>query len=616
MFGSLKLKHKIFAGFISVGLVATAIAVFSYGTFNLVSTNFRIFVNSSNSAQLGLLLARDVSEIQRQALIYTYEAHGSAAEQVHELYRGMSDTLQKSSEHESEYIKKIRAHLKAYMSTFEQLQKQKQLQHRLVYNDIRTSASDAEKHLRSYIKLISNHEDHTSLLQDERILNTLLLVEKNAMRYFDSLDPQYIGEAKENLAEVRKRLQKIEANDTSKAAMDHIRPAMKEVVEYERVFLEAVARTRGYLFLVNVVMAAEAYEVLYNAKLMSAQISQEMGEIEQGTFSMLQQVIGTLVVAIGISLLLVVILSLLIGRSITNPIVSLTTAFRALSKGSHHAEIPVYEADDEIGHLTRAASVFKEKNRQTEQLLDHKKQLAKELEGNKKELERSNDELEQFVYTVSHDLKSPLVTSMGFIGIIQKLAAQGKLEEAVEKLDRVVKSNERMGQLINDLLDLSRVGRVDMDKIDIDLNELLASFHEVHSQQIEKAEFTMQIEPGLPVIYANESRILQLFENMLSNALKYAYNPAGSVLSIGSKEHDDAYLVWFRDNGPGIPEEYHEKIFGLFYRLDPETEGTGIGLAVAAKVMKFHNGKIWVESSPGEGATFWLSFSKNEEDSE
>lgn len=611
MFATLKLKHKIFAGFISVGLVATAIAVLSYGAFNYVSTNFRDFVDSSNSAQLGLLLARDVSEIQRQALIYTYEAHENAAEQVHALNRRMADTLEKSSEHESEYIKKIRNHLKVYMSTFEQLQRQKKLQHNLVQKDIRTSASNVEKHLRAYIGSISAQKNPEKLLQGERNLITFLLVEKNSIRYFDALDPLYIAQAKESLVDMLKRLRKIETNDNSKDVSLHIKKAILEIVEYERVFLEAVARTRGYLFLVNVVMSAEAYEVLYNAKQMSVQIGQEMAGIEQATFSMLQQVVRAIVVAIGISLLLVTLLSMMIGRSITNPIVSLTTAFKALSKGSHETEIPVYVVDDEIGHLTSAASIFKEKNRQTEQLLYQAKELTEELAGNKKELERSNNELEQFVYTVSHDLKSPLVTSMGFIGIIQKLTAQGKHSEAVDKLDRVVKANERMGQLINDLLDLSRVGRIDLDKKDIDLNELLASFRDIHSQQLEKADFTLQIDPSLPVIYANESRMLQVFENMLSNALKYAENPNGSVLSIGSIEQDDADLIWFRDNGQGIPEEYQEKIFRLFYRLDPESEGTGIGLAVAAKVMKFHNGTIWVESKPGEGATFWLSFGKN-----
>ena len=393
MFAMLKLKHKIFAGFISVGLVATVIAVLSYGAINFVSTNFKSFVNSSNKAQLGLLLAHDISEIQRQALIYTHEAHENAAKQVHALNRKISDTLEKSSEHDPEYIRKILKHLKSYMSAFDQLQQQKQLQHSLVYNDIRASASNVENHLRAYIKLISVQKIYKALLQDERILNTLLQVEKNAMRYFESLDPLYIAEAKVGLAKVRTSLQKIEISDTSKTALEHIQPAIQEIIEFERVFLEAVARTRGYLFLVNVVMSAETYEILYNARQMSAQISQDMAEIEQATFSMLQQIISAIVATIVISLLLVVLLSLLIERSITNPIVSLTKAFNALSKGSHQADIPVYKIDDEIGHLTSAANIFKEKNRQTEELLDQAKELTEALAENKKELEKDINDL-------------------------------------------------------------------------------------------------------------------------------------------------------------------------------------------------------------------------------
>ncbi|MCI5122271.1 MAG: sensor histidine kinase, partial [Candidatus Electrothrix sp. AUS4] len=249
------------------------------------------------------------------------------------------------------------------------------------------------------------------------------------------------------------------------------------------------------------------------------------------------------------------------------------------------------------GELTLAAESFKERNR--------------ELEESRAELRRSNEELEQFVYTVSHDLKSPIVTSMGFISIIRKLTGQGKYEQAVAKLDRVAKANERMSQLIRDLLELSRVGRIDLDKKAIDLSELLGEFIDNQSVRLRSLDFSVEITSDLPKIYGNESRILQVFENILSNALKYVHNKEGAKLEIYAQDDEEWWHIFCKDNGPGIPPEYHEKIFGLFYRLDANEEGTGVGLAIVKKIMKYHRGDIQVDprtGRAGEGAVFCLSF--------
>lgn len=246
-----------------------------------------------------------------------------------------------------------------------------------------------------------------------------------------------------------------------------------------------------------------------------------------------------------------------------------------------------------------AAESFKERNRA--------------LEESRTDLRRSNEELEQFVYTVSHDLKSPIVTSMGFISIIRKLAGQGKYEQAVAKLDRVAKANERMSQLIRDLLELSRVGRMNLDKKNIDLNVLLKEFIDSQSIRLRGSDFSVEIASGLPEIYGNESRVLQVFENILSNALKYVHNKEGGKLEIYAREGDEWWYIFCKDNGPGILPEYHQKVFGLFYRLDANEEGTGVGLAVVKKIMKFHRGDVEVDprtGRTGEGAVFRLSFPK------
>ena len=240
-------------------------------------------------------------------------------------------------------------------------------------------------------------------------------------------------------------------------------------------------------------------------------------------------------------------------------------------------------------------------------------QIENELRLKEHELARSNEELEQFVYTVAHDLKAPLVTSMGFIRMIKDFAEKGEYKKAISKLDQVIQANTRMGQLINDLLELSCVGRIAEEKQRLDMNVILKSFQESIRNRLEKEGFNLVLESAYPTIYANESRVLQAFENLMSNAFKYGRSTSGeNVVKMGSREDKDEFLFYVTDNGRGIPKEYHEKIFGLFYRLDNDMNGTGVGLSVVRKVMQFHGGRVWVESEPGKGATFWLAFPKKD----
>ncbi|MBF0273713.1 MAG: CHASE domain-containing protein [Nitrospinae bacterium] len=244
-------------------------------------------------------------------------------------------------------------------------------------------------------------------------------------------------------------------------------------------------------------------------------------------------------------------------------------------------------------------------------------EMTSELQEKTQELARSNDQLEQFVYTVSHDLKSPLVTSMGFIGIINDLARKGEYEKALEKLDKVVVANQRMGQLINDLLELSRVGRVDLEKKTLDMNVLIGNLCKEKEKELKGKNITLICEENFPDIYGNGSRVLQIFENLLSNAMKYGKNSKeGSKISIGSEEKKNEVVFYMSDNGIGIAKEFHEKIFGLFQRLDNSGEGTGIGLAITKKAVEFHGGRIWLESKQGEGTTFYVAFPTVEKSNE
>jgi signal transduction histidine kinase len=593
---TISLKKRIALGYIVTGLVAFMIALLSYNAFTRLAGDFRQIVHFSRHSADNMAFARQMTEMQRQALIYIYEGHSSASAQVGIIYRQMMDSMLGNRElnqlgAEAE-VKMARRHLESYYEAFQEVQRQRQLQDRLVKSEFRVHATRAQQLIEDAVRDIGG-QDQAATLISALMLNSLLQIEKNAYRYFDSLDASFINVATASIQSTRAMLASLRGRPG--ASGEKLAEITAVIDRYESTFLEAVQRTKGYLYLVNVVMAAQAYETIYQSNKLSALMLSETDRIQQEVFQHIGSRLRLLLISTGLLLLFIGFFSYLISQSITLPLNRLTETFKLLSSGSAEAEIPPCRLQDELGDLTSAAASFKEKNI--------------ELRASKKELERSNDELEQFVYTVSHDLKSPIVTSMGFIGIIRKLASQGKAEQAMGMLEKVVKANERMSQLINDLLELSRVGRIDMDKKLIDLNVLLADFARSQAERLKAAKFTLTVGPDMPVLFANESRTLQVFENILSNALKYVRNETeGGRLEIRAEEDGQRHHIYCADNGPGIPAEYREKIFGLFYRLDVNIEGTGIGLAVAKKIMKFHGGDIKAEERPGGGAVFHLTF--------
>ena len=224
------------------------------------------------------------------------------------------------------------------------------------------------------------------------------------------------------------------------------------------------------------------------------------------------------------------------------------------------------------------------------------------------ELERKNEEMEQFVYTVSHDLKSPLVTVKGFVGVLKEDLCTTKNDLVVDSIRRIEKAASQMSRLIEDLLKLSRTGRTRGKLEPVDVSALARELTADFQPHLEELGTTIEIDDRMPEIVADRKAISRVFENLLNNAIKYGCKSPNSKITVGSETLGDEVRFFVKDSGPGIAPENHEKIFTLFHRLDSDQDGTGVGLAIVTKIMQVHNGRVWVESSLGDGATFWLSF--------
>jgi len=228
-----------------------------------------------------------------------------------------------------------------------------------------------------------------------------------------------------------------------------------------------------------------------------------------------------------------------------------------------------------------------------------------ELSRANRELQQKNAEMEQFVYTVSHDLKSPLVTIQGYAGHLRQNA---RGEQEIRFTDYILSAAIRMRQLIDDLLDLSRIGRIVQPAETIDIAELVKDIVQQAAVEIEQRGITITVQEPMPAIQADRRRLTQIFENLSLNALRHGGGSAAPAIVVGAETSDHEIRYFVRDNGPGIAPEYHKKIFDIFHRLDPRTEGTGIGLAIVKRAIEIHGGRVWVESGTGQGATFWVAF--------
>jgi signal transduction histidine kinase len=249
-----------------------------------------------------------------------------------------------------------------------------------------------------------------------------------------------------------------------------------------------------------------------------------------------------------------------------------------------------------------------ERTAQLEQATEELTWLNKDLESRSTALEEVNHQLEAFSYSVSHDLRAPLRHISGFIDILTEEYSDRLDQQGKEHLQRIAKGGKRMDELITAILEFSRVSRQALNRIDVDfkrlINELMIDF----KGEIEQRGIDVEIGP-MPPCLADPVLLRQVFVNLVGNAVKYTRKTEKPKIVISSKVLEDEILFSVSDNGSGFDMKYSDKLFNVFQRLhsSDEFEGTGIGLAIVQNIVNRHGGKIWAESTPGEGATFFFT---------
>jgi signal transduction histidine kinase len=257
--------------------------------------------------------------------------------------------------------------------------------------------------------------------------------------------------------------------------------------------------------------------------------------------------------------------------------------------------------------LSQATRKIDEAFEKAQHEINERKRVEAERETFIKELEAKNAELERFTYTVSHDLKSPLITINGYLGFLEKDAQAGDMEKLNHDVRRIKEAVEKMQVLLSDLLELSRVGRLINPPEEVDFAVITQEAMRLVEISLQEKNIKVSIQPNMPKVYVDKKRIIEVMQNLLENAAKFIGNPAIPQVEVGVKTDNDKNIFFVKDNGIGIAPQYHERIFGLFDKLSADTEGTGIGLALVKRIVETHGGNIWVESDLGKGATFYFT---------
>ena len=275
-------------------------------------------------------------------------------------------------------------------------------------------------------------------------------------------------------------------------------------------------------------------------------------------------------------------------------------SWRVRKDGSRFiAAVTVYPITDPNAEVIGYAKVVRDATPQRQAEANLKQALT--------DLEKRNSELERFVYTVSHDLKTPLVTIAGFTGHIIADVRDGKSERVPSFAERVAAAADRMRATIDDLLGYCRVGRVEQPATSVPVREVAMRIVRDMEEQAANAGATIDVRCGSECVLADPSRVREAIEALVDNALKYGCPKPGMAVEIDACPHDGRVVIAVRDHGPGVPSESRDKIFGLFERLNSSRQGTGVGLAIVRRIAEMYGGRAWVESEPSQGATFFLS---------
>jgi signal transduction histidine kinase len=296
-----------------------------------------------------------------------------------------------------------------------------------------------------------------------------------------------------------------------------------------------------------------------------------------------------------------------VGPNVSTLIVGITIIL--FGRSMHHARRRANaHAQEAIAHQKRLEEVVQQRIQAEEKVRQLNTELEKRVEQRTAELTASNEELESFTYSVSHDLRAPLRHVDGYAQMLEEEYATSIPEDARKFVKKIRQGSENMRQLVDDLLNLSHLGKAELTRHPADLKPLVEEV--VRDLKLETAGRSIEWEIGeLPEVDCDSGLMRQVFTNLLANSAKYTRRRQDAHIEVGQTRVNGETAIFVKDNGVGFNMKYVNKLFGVFQRLhrSEEFEGTGVGLATVARIIRKHGGRVWAEGEINHGATFYFT---------
>jgi len=555
---------------------------------------------------LALRLERDVIDLQRNVLIFKETGNTTSADKASHLFgdinsrvKKLLSTMDKSSDKAP--IHRMQEHLREYNDNFTTVIEIRKNRDQLI-----------QRHLESKVQLSNVKE---KVIKDLEIRGPLKTAKNMSLQYLINKRTENIDTFKSKLDEVRALISQSDTNQSDKTQI------LDKLNAYEKNFLSIRSFTRSYVYLINVVMAGSAHEVLYLSNNIVEQLKTTQTKHHASLIENSKKQLHYSLITISIFALLISVIVTYFFKKITRPIAQMTDVFIALSDGQEIDDIPGQERADEIGDMAIAANVFRENNAktvhllsETQKLLDQQDILNNSLNLEKKRVENALSTRTEFMANMSHELRTPLNSVIGYTARLLKSSNQydDRHNDAIKTIQR---NGKHLLVMINDILDISKM---EADKLEVspepsNLSKLCDDCVGQLRQQAEDKNLTLITEysDNMELVNTDPTRFSQVVINLLSNAIKYT-DEGWVKVRICAADNPNSVLFEVSDSGIGIAKHDMKNVFNRFAQFDVSSKskighGTGLGLAIVANITRLLGGEITAKSHPGEGSCFSLT---------
>lgn len=591
------IRTQIFIGFLPALSLLAFLVLSNFEQSKIFKTNFSLLKTINTEKILFSEIEKDVIELQRNVLVYSYVGYSGILKKVKFIQKNLEDKFElatpivEQSDETNTRFKRMLGHYYNYKNSFTQAVKEKRKLSALRTKKIEPVFKQANSQLDDIRQAFIDKKDFEYALITSEIEKNLITTRSNIILFGKSPDSLLIKESRNLINEIEKQTVLLNNTVNNAAVSDRLDDFVVTIRAYQEIFNEIARINRVYLTLINVVLAGKAAEIdtLSNEidDLISAELNVLTADIQKNIQNSRAEFIGLSILA-GIFGLLS---SLLIAMSIAKPVKSMAETLSALAKGASDINIPGQDRWDEVGEMAKSANEFKS--------------MAENLEYQTKELE-------EFSYRTSHDLRSPLISSLGLLSLTEKSIKKEDYRKAHKCIQLVSDSLVKLDNLVKDILSVTKtkhfVEAPQTVNLDIVIDEALKKLS--HMDNFNNLTIKQTLNFSDPIV-SQKSRVVLVIENLLSNAIKYQDTEKDqSFVYLSVSSLDDNVIIEIEDNGLGIPKKQQEQMFSMFKRFHPKVSfGSGLGLYMMKKSVDVIDGDI-LFTDTNNGSKFTLVIPK------